>query len=122
MYEDKFVRSFILCEALHAYGPVAEDLMEDEEFTEAKSFQDYLKCKMGWLNGAAEEGFACNQVNMREARTRLTSTWPAHGLLKMLGDEWHMDKLSGMLQYEVVAASCAIVSLASTVRFRSKWL
>jgi hypothetical protein len=65
------VRSFILCEALHAYGAVVEDLMEGEEFKEAKTSQEYLKCKMGWFNGAAEEGFACNQVNMREARRRL---------------------------------------------------
>jgi hypothetical protein len=89
MYEDKFVRSFILCEALHAFGAVAEDLMKDEEFTEAKMFQDYLTCKTGWLNGAAQEGFACKQVNLREARTRLTRTWPVHGL------PVHMATLSG---------------------------
>jgi hypothetical protein len=75
---------------------------------------------MDWLNEAGNEGFACNQVNMREARTRLTSVWPAHGLLKMLGERWQTDKLSGTLQYEIVAASRAIVLLASTVLRRLK--
>jgi hypothetical protein len=44
MFEDRFVRSFTSCKALHAYGAVVEDLMEDEEFTEARAFQDYIKC------------------------------------------------------------------------------
>jgi hypothetical protein len=47
--DNRFVRSFMLCEALHAYGPTLEELLVDSEFTEAKTFQEYLTCKRGWL-------------------------------------------------------------------------
>jgi hypothetical protein len=85
-----FVRSFMLCEALHAFGPTYEELMDDEEFVEAKNFSDYVTCKRGWLEGASDDGFACKQPVLKDPKTRVTSTWPAHGLLKMLGQKWQV--------------------------------
>jgi hypothetical protein len=89
-----FVRSFMLCEALHAFGPTFDELIEDEDFLNANSFDDYVKCKLGWLEGARGE-FACKQPVLKEPRTRVPSTWPAHGLLKMLGQEWQEAQLVG---------------------------
>jgi hypothetical protein len=89
-----FVRSFMLCEALHAFGPTFDELNEDEEILDASTFDDYLKCKLGWLEGASGN-FPCKQPVLKEPRTRVTSSWPAHGLLKMLGQEWQDAQLVG---------------------------
>jgi hypothetical protein len=47
--DNAFVRSFTLCEAVHAFGPTAAELMDDEEFLDARTFVEYLTCKRGWM-------------------------------------------------------------------------
>jgi hypothetical protein len=79
-----FVRSFMLCEALHAFGPTFDELNDDDEFLDASTFVEYVKCKLGWLEGASDE-FACKQPVPREPRTRVSNTWPAHELPNLLG-------------------------------------
>jgi hypothetical protein len=105
--DNLFVRSFMLCEALHACGPTADELLADEEFTEAKTFADYVTCKHGWLDGAkdTEDRLQCTQSVLRDPKTRDVKTWPAHGLLKMLGQEWHDKKLVGALSRHIEQSS-----------------
>jgi hypothetical protein len=82
--------------------------MEVAEFVEATTFQAYVTCKGGWLAGASEDGFACKQVTLKDAKTRVTSTWPAHGLLKMLGKEWMLNGLVGALSKHATCSSCVL--------------
>jgi hypothetical protein len=63
------VRSFMLCEALHAFGPTYEELMDDEEFVQANIFSDYVTCKRVWLEGASENGVACKQPVLKDPKT-----------------------------------------------------
>jgi hypothetical protein len=98
----------MLCEALHASGPTYEELMEDAEFLEASTFQEYVTCKRGWLAGTSEDGFACKQPSLKDPKTRVTSTWPAHGLLKMLGKEWMLNELVGALSKHATCSSCIL--------------
>jgi hypothetical protein len=101
--DNAFVRSFTLCEAVHAFGPTAAELMDDKEFLDARTFVEYLTCKRGWMAGTNQDGFDCKQASLKDAMTRVTSTWPAHGLLKMLGKEWMCNELVGALSEH---ASC----------------
>jgi hypothetical protein len=83
----------MLCEALHAFGPAFDELNGDKDFLDASTFDDY-ECKLGWLKGARGD-FPCKQPVLKEPRTRVPSTWPAHGLLKMPGQEWQDAQLVG---------------------------
>jgi hypothetical protein len=79
--------------------PTSNEDLADEEFTEAKTLSDYVTCKRGWLDGAKDtkEGLQCIQRVLRDQNTRDMKTWPAHGLLKMLGQDWIENKLVGVL-------------------------
>jgi hypothetical protein len=79
--------------------PNGQQFLADEEFLDAKTFADYLTCKHRWLDGArdTEERLQCTQRVLRNPKMRDVKTWPAHGLLKMLGQEWHDKKLVGAL-------------------------
>jgi hypothetical protein len=108
--DNAFVRSFILCEAVHAFGPTAVELLEDEEFLDARTFAEFVTCKRGWEVGTKQDGFECKQASLQDAKTRVTSTWPAHGLLKMLGKEWICNELVGALSEHAScrASSCEV--------------
>jgi hypothetical protein len=112
-----FVRSFILCEAVHAFGPTAIELLEDEEFLDARTFLEYVTCKRGWEAGTKQDGYECKQASLKDAKTRVASTWPAHGLLKMLGKEWICNELVGALSEH---ASC-MASLRSERAHQTHW-
>jgi hypothetical protein len=45
--DNMFVLSFMLCEALHASGPTADELKADNEFTEAKTFLEFAFASVG---------------------------------------------------------------------------
>jgi hypothetical protein len=57
----------MLCEALHACGPTVDVLHADDELIEAKTFEEYVKCMLGWLAAASEEGFTCKQSVLTKA-------------------------------------------------------
>jgi hypothetical protein len=79
--------------------PTSNEVLADEEFTEAKTFADCVTCKRGWLDGAKDtkEGLQCIQRVLRDQNTCDMKIWPAHGLLKSSGQDWLENKLVGVL-------------------------
>jgi hypothetical protein len=91
--ENLLVRSLMLCEALHAFGPTADELYADDKFVEAKTLDEYVKCKLGLFDGATQEVVKCKQAALNEPRTRVVCTKPAHGMEQLLGQEWWNEEL-----------------------------
>jgi hypothetical protein len=80
-FDKKFYFGLLLLEQIAALTARISDLLDDADFRNICTFDDYVLYKTSWLQFAAEAGYDCETADFKEPFLRVIETFPTNGFL-----------------------------------------